>query len=46
MWLSYFVGFGKAIGAGVLPFLYGDALKLVVAAVLMPLAWRAVKSVE
>jgi len=29
------------MAAGVLPFLYGDALKLVVAAGLMPLAWRA-----
>ena len=46
LWLANFIGFGKAIGAGVMPFLYGDALKLVVAAVLMPLAWRAVKSVE
>ena len=44
LWLSNFIGFGQAIAAGVLPFLYGDALKLVVAAGLMPWAWRAVKS--
>jgi len=45
-WLANFIGFGQAIAAGVLPFLYGDALKLVVAAGLMPLAWRAVNSVK
>ena len=45
-WLSNFFGFGQAIAAGVLPFLYIDALKLVVAAGLMPLAWRAVNSVK
>jgi len=46
LWLANFIGFGQAIAAGVLPFLYGDALKLVVAAGLMPLAWRAVKSAK
>ena len=44
LWLANFIGFAQAIAAGVLPFLYGDALKLVVAAGLMPWAWRAVKS--
>jgi biotin transport system substrate-specific component len=42
-WLAGFIGFGKVMTAGVLPFLYGDALKLAVAAGLMPLAWRAAK---
>ena len=46
LWLANFTGFGQAIAAGVLPFLYGDALKLVVAAGLMPWAWRAVKSAK
>ena len=46
LWLSNFIGFGQAIAAGVLPFLYGDALKLTIAAGLMPLAWRAVKSTK
>ena len=46
VWLINFIGFGQAIAAGVLPFLYGDALKLVVAAGIMPLAWRAVTSVK
>ena len=44
LWLADFIGFSQAIVMGVLPFLYGDALKLVVAAGLMPWAWRAVKS--
>ena len=44
LWLANFIGFGQAIVMGVLPFLYGDVLKLVVAAGLMPWAWRAVKS--
>ena len=46
LWLANFIGFGQAIAAGVLPFLYGDALKLVVAAGLMPWAWRAVQSAK
>ena len=46
LWLANFIGFGQALAAGVLPFLYGDALKLVVAAGLMPLAWRVVTSVK
>lgn len=46
LWLSNFVGFGQAIAAGVLPFLYGDVLKLIVAAGVVPLAWRAVKSMN
>ena len=45
-WLGQFIGFDKAVAAGVMPFLYGDALKLVVAAGLMPLAWRAVKALH
>jgi biotin transport system substrate-specific component len=43
-WLSSFIGFEKALAAGVMPFLYGDVLKLVVAAGLMPLAWRGVRA--
>ena len=46
LWLANFIGLGQAIAVGVLPFLYGDALKLAVAAGLMPLAWRAVKSMK
>lgn len=45
-WLAGFVGWAKAVTVGVLPFLYGDALKLVIAAGLMPLAWRALRRVQ
>ena len=45
-WLGQFIGFGKAFAAGVMPFLYGDALKLIVAAGLMPLAWAAVRGLR
>jgi biotin transport system substrate-specific component len=46
VWLGQFIGFDKAIAAGVMPFLYGDVLKLTVAAGLMPLAWRAVRALR
>ena len=46
LWLANFIGFEQAIAVGVLPFLYGDALKLLVAAGLMPWAWHAVKSTK
>lgn len=36
-------GVGKALAAGVLPFLIGDAIKLVVAALVLPAAWKLVK---
>lgn len=45
-WLGQFIGFDKALAGGMLPFLYGDALKLIVAAGLMPLAWRAVHALR
>ena len=43
LWLANFIGFDQAIAVGVVPFLYGDALKLVVAAGLMPLAWHVAR---
>ena len=46
MWLASFVGWTKAVTVGVLPFLYGDALKLVIAAGLMPLAWRVLERMQ
>ncbi len=43
-WLTVLLGdFGKALGAGLLPFLIGDAIKLIVAALTLPTAWRLVK---
>lgn len=42
-WLSIMIGFEKAVIHGVMPFLYGDALKAVIAAGLMPFAWKVIK---
>ena len=39
-WLSSLIGFDKAITFGLMPFLYSEALKIALAAVLMPLAWK------
>ena len=41
-WLGSFIGMAKAVAVGVLPFLYGDLAKIIVAAVLMPAAWYGV----
>jgi biotin transport system substrate-specific component len=42
-WLSIVMGsFARAVAAGLLPFLAGDALKLVAAAVTLPAAWHGV----
>ena len=45
-WLASFVGAEKALTAGVFPFLYGDVLKLTVAAGLMPVAWHLVNKLQ
>jgi biotin transport system substrate-specific component len=37
-------GFEKAIAVGVAPFLLGDALKLALAVILLPVAWKVVSS--
>ena len=41
-WLSQLIGYEKAVSFGMLPFLYGDALKLVIASLGMPFAWSFV----
>lgn len=41
-WLSQLIGLEKAVSIGILPFVYGDALKLVIASLGMPLAWSFV----
>ena len=45
-WLQGFIGFDKAVTGGLLPFIYGDLLKIVIAAVAMPAAWRAVQKFQ
>jgi biotin transport system substrate-specific component len=41
-WLARFVGAANALPMGLYPFLPGDTLKLVLAAALLPAAWRRV----
>ena len=43
-WLAQFVGWEAAIVKGVLPFLPGDALKIALAATVLPTAWRVLAS--
>jgi biotin transport system substrate-specific component len=38
------MSFGKALTLGVLPFLIGDALKILLAAVLLPGTWKLINS--
>ncbi len=45
-WLQSFIGFEKAFTGGLLPFVYGDFLKIIIAAVAMPTAWRAVQKFQ
>ncbi len=43
LWLGTVVGWDKPVLAwGLTPFLVGDALKLALAAAVLPFAWRAV----
>ncbi len=44
VWLTVFLGdFSKALAAGLLPFLVGDAIKLVAASLVLPAAWKFVR---
>jgi biotin transport system substrate-specific component len=42
LWLSSFMGVEKAIQAGVVPFLIGDAVKVALAALVLPGAWALI----
>ncbi len=42
LWLSRFVGWEAVLRTGFLPFLPGDALKIVLATVLLPTGWRII----
>jgi biotin transport system substrate-specific component len=42
-WLSSLIGWEKAVQFGLLPFLYGDALKLIIAALGVPYLWSKLK---
>lgn len=41
-WLAVFTGWATAISAGLLPFLIGDALKIALAALILPSAWALI----
>ena len=43
-WLANLIGAEKAVAAGLLPFLTSEALKIVIAAILMPVCWRFVNT--
>lgn len=45
-WLAGFVGVERVLVAGLLPFLPGDAVKLLAAAAVLPGAWRAIAFVR
>ncbi len=45
-WLSTLIGVAKALQFGVVPFLLADGLKIVLAMVLLPLAWRGMVRVS
>ena len=40
IWLSRFVGWPAVLSTGFLPFLAGDALKIVLATILLPVGWK------
>ena len=42
-WLAILFGVERVLALGVLPFLIGDAIKLILAALALPAAWRLVK---
>ena len=42
VWLTQFVGWRSVVPAGITPFLLGDALKIVLAALVLPRAWGLV----
>ena len=45
IWLGAFIGAEGAITGGLLPFIIGDLLKLALAAVVLPSAWRLVRRI-
>lgn len=42
LWLSRFVGWPAVLSTGLLPFLAGDALKIALAAILLPAGWKVI----
>lgn len=42
LWLSRFVGWQAVLSTGFLPFLAGDALKIALATILLPVGWKLI----
>ena len=42
LWLSRFVGWQAVLSTGVLPFLPGDAVKIALATILLPVGWKLI----
>ena len=40
-WLAVLIGWEKAVAGGLMPFLLGSVLKLALAAVILPMSWKA-----
>ena len=45
-WLSSFLGFGKAVMVGLLPFIIGAILKIVIADALIPSGWKILEKLN
>jgi len=46
LWLTTLIGFEKAVQFGLTPFLMSDLVKLALAAAVMPLAWKVIRSLR
>lgn len=42
-WLATLIGIDKALSAGLFPFLPGEAVKVILACAVLPIAWRAAR---
>ncbi len=45
-WLAYFVGAGRVVALGLLPFIVGDTIKLLLAAALLPSGWALLRTLH
>lgn len=45
-WLGYLIGFEKAVTVGLMPFIFSDLAKIILAALVMPVCWRIIHAKE
>jgi biotin transporter BioY len=43
LWLSNFTGWDKVLSAGLIPFISGDIIKILIAASILPAGWKLIK---